>query len=751
MNPRSIAALARRTALGYLYSPSAAIALGAFYALLGYLFAAPLFAAGQASLKPLLDTGPLLLVFLAPALTMSLLAEELRLGTFETLASFPLEDWDIVLGKFLGYAAFWTAAAAALVVLAVGLKLAAAETGLDWGETLGVLSALWLAGLSLGALGVLASSLGDSQAGAFVTAFALGFALLVAGKLAPLLPGWLSGTAAYAGLDQHVGSLGRGVWDTRDLFYFATLAFGALYLAAGRLEARRSRRRPVFSRAGAALVLGMLAAANVVSLELWAKADLSSGRAYSLSEGSKAVLARLDDQLLVRVYFTPRLPPPYGLTERYLADLLSEYRSAARGRVTVDWLDPQASETARAQAREAGVVPVQINVVARDQLQVKEALMGAVLLYKGRSETIPMIGPSSELEYELTRRIKRLVSPAQKAVGFVSGHEERDPGDPAMADFYRVLAEEMKLSAASLQKPFPAGLDALWVVAPKTPFSKADLQRLRDWLSTGKSLGLLVNRRDVDLQRFLARPRELGLEPLLAEWGLSLSDGFVVDAQCDRIQMQTQVGPLLAARVQDYPYIPIVTRFAQSHPAARGLDAVPFPFAHAVELASPPPPGIALTPLAFSSPESWLQSSAAVSPNQTLDQLREGKPGPYALAAVAEGGKRGRLILIGTGFQADPRFLNRAASMSFLLNLIEWSFQDEDLLRVRARGLTFRPLRPLDPTGRLALKLYLALALPLLTAAVWLEARRRRARRRRRRAALAATLAERAKLEAARA
>lgn len=237
--PAAVAALARRTLRAALDTPAAPAALGAFYLLVGGLFSLPLFLNGQAEVRGLLDTAPLLLTLLAPALTMGLIAEELRAGTFETLATSPLEDWDLVLGKYLGFAALHGLLIAGLLFFPLAVSLLAAPPGLDWAAALGALVALLLLGLLFGAIGLFASSLTRSQAAAFLIGFSLCFALFACGKLSPVLPGRLGAFAQWAGIDSHLNELSKGVLDTRDLCYFFTGTAAFLFLAVQRLEARR--------------------------------------------------------------------------------------------------------------------------------------------------------------------------------------------------------------------------------------------------------------------------------------------------------------------------------------------------------------------------------------------------------------------------------------------------------------------------------------------------------------------------------
>jgi len=235
----AVKALAARTLRSYFESPAAYVTLFVFYLLTGYLFAAPLFLVKAASLRGLIDFVPLLLAFLVPAMTMGLLAEELRSGTFETLATLPLEDWDIVLGKYLGFSALHLICVAGLLFYVLVLRLCASNAGLDWGEMFGTLLGLALTGLTFGAIGLFASSLGKNQVVSFVTAFLVCFVLFILGKMAGLLPGGLGAVAEYLGLDSHVENLAKGVLDSRDLVYFASLTFAFLYLTVQRLQTRR--------------------------------------------------------------------------------------------------------------------------------------------------------------------------------------------------------------------------------------------------------------------------------------------------------------------------------------------------------------------------------------------------------------------------------------------------------------------------------------------------------------------------------
>jgi cytochrome c biogenesis protein CcdA len=99
--------LARKEWKESFNSPTPYIALGLFFILIGWFWTSALFLTGQATMEEFFGPLPLLLGIFLPAFTMRLFAEEYKTGTIENLATLPLEDIDIVLGKFAAALAVW--------------------------------------------------------------------------------------------------------------------------------------------------------------------------------------------------------------------------------------------------------------------------------------------------------------------------------------------------------------------------------------------------------------------------------------------------------------------------------------------------------------------------------------------------------------------------------------------------------------------------------------------------------------------
>jgi ABC-2 type transport system permease protein len=228
--------ISRREIRTYFNSPVAYIVVTVFTGITGYLFFTQLFLEKQAELRQLFSFMPFLFMFMVPAITMRLLADERSSGTLELLSTMPVRDWEVVLGKFL--------AALALVCTAVGLTLVFAITvktlgPLDRGPAIGGYIGLVLMSGAYVAIGVMCSAFTRNSIIAFIASFGISFALYLFGRLTQFMPTSLQPLVAFLSIDGHFDNIGRGVIDTRDVLYYLSVIATCLLLATTSLESRR--------------------------------------------------------------------------------------------------------------------------------------------------------------------------------------------------------------------------------------------------------------------------------------------------------------------------------------------------------------------------------------------------------------------------------------------------------------------------------------------------------------------------------
>lgn len=189
---------------------------------------------GFSSLDQLFFYAPMIFLLLIPAITMRSFSEEKQTGTIELLATKPVSDWAIILGK---YAASMTLVALALAPTLVYFfsiwRLGSPVGNLDTGGIAGSYIGLFFLAGVFAAVGILASSLTSNPIVSFVLAVLfclfLHWGFDVVSSL-PIFYGKTDDVVQMLGIANHYNSVSRGVLDTRDLIYFLS-AIG-LFLAA---------------------------------------------------------------------------------------------------------------------------------------------------------------------------------------------------------------------------------------------------------------------------------------------------------------------------------------------------------------------------------------------------------------------------------------------------------------------------------------------------------------------------------------
>lgn len=232
----SVLAIFRRELRSYFNSPVAYVVIVVFLAIIGWFFSSNLFVMNMASLRVVFELVPLVFLFFVPAITMRLLAEEKKSGTLELLATKPVRDVEIVLGKFFAALALL---AAALLPTALYLIAVMSLGSIDLGPVVTGYAGLLLMGSVYIGIGLFASGLTENQIVAFILGFLMMFVLFMLNRILLYVPEGLATTVEFLGIDYHFSNIARGVIDSRDIIYFFSLIGFSLYLATVTLERRK--------------------------------------------------------------------------------------------------------------------------------------------------------------------------------------------------------------------------------------------------------------------------------------------------------------------------------------------------------------------------------------------------------------------------------------------------------------------------------------------------------------------------------
>ena len=419
---KNIKAVFKREFKSYFDSPVAYVFLTAFLVLIGFLSfgVAMLYERRQADLTPFFFWHPWVYLLLVPAATMGLWADERRNGTAELLLTLPMTVWEALIGKFL---AAWSFLGIALsltfpVALTVGYLGSP-----DWGAVFcGYLGSFLMAGAAA-AVGVCASTLSRSSVVGFVISLAMLFVLMIVG-FDPVVgavagwgvPTWITDAVAGCSLLKHFESMRRAVVDFADIGYYAGVIVFFLAAAKTITDGRRGASRGVV---GLGLLAAIVVAADLVLAALPLRFDFTAERLYTLSDGSKAVLAKLEEDVTLKLYVSSssaEMPIALKTYAQRVGNLLREYERASGGHLALETYDPKPDSDAEEWAQRYGIEPQTVNPFG------SPVYFGLVAVCGDHEETLGVVSPKTEstLEYDVTRLVTRVAWPERPVVGVMT-------------------------------------------------------------------------------------------------------------------------------------------------------------------------------------------------------------------------------------------------------------------------------------------------------------------------------------------
>lgn len=196
---------------------------------------------GYATLDRFFEIAPWLLLLLIPSVTMRSFADEFRAGTIEWLATKPLRDTDVIIGKYLASLTLVVFALLPTLIYVYTIhNLSLAEFSIDTGGIIGSYVGLFFLAASFTAVGIFCSSLTTNQVVGFLIALFACYILYSGFESLSSLPPFAEGIDYYLsmiGMQFHYDSISRGLIDTRDIVYFLSVI--VLFIALTRLSLNR--------------------------------------------------------------------------------------------------------------------------------------------------------------------------------------------------------------------------------------------------------------------------------------------------------------------------------------------------------------------------------------------------------------------------------------------------------------------------------------------------------------------------------
>ena len=174
----------------------------------------------------------------------------------------------------------------------------------------------------------------------------------------------------------------------------------------------------LYSVIGVIAVLIIIIGINLLGGIFKVRSDLTENRLYTLSNGTKKILNKLDTDVVIRFYFSKdnaSVPVPLRTYAQEVQDLLEEYQQFSHGRIKVVKLDPKPDSDAEDSANLDGIEGQEVNLTDKVYLGIAVSCLDA-------KATIPYLSPDRQtlLEYDLSRAISSVANPKKVAIGVIS-------------------------------------------------------------------------------------------------------------------------------------------------------------------------------------------------------------------------------------------------------------------------------------------------------------------------------------------
>lgn len=587
---------------------------------------------GFAGMDGLFIIGPFLYLFLIPAITMRMFAEEKKNGTMELLLTKPLSEMTLIWAKLLaGVVLVLISLLPTLVcyfsVVALGDPVGNVDTGSVVGSYIGLL----MLGAAFVAIGIFASSITNNQIVAFILA-ALMSAFMHLGFDAIYHMGFLGKADLLVrslGMSYHYESISRGVVDTRDVIYFASVI--AIFMMATRIvlqsrkwhgwRNKKDLRRNHWIELGAGVLIVVFT--NVIGYYVFGRIDLTSEKRYTLSQSTKNMLKKIDEPILYRVYLEGEFPADFKRLQNETKEMLNQFRAYNKN-VQYEFVNPNNFDSQEEQTvfyqklAQKGIQPTQIQVSTGNGVTTQVLIPAADVIYKGQETSIQLLQSQKyvdqdqllnnsiqSLEYVLSSPIRALARGQKPMVAFMRGHGELDL--PNMSDIITTLYEYYNLDTARMdgninsltirtQDPkdssyhFHNKFDLIIVAKPTKAFSDQDLYILDQYVMYGGKVLWLVDALDADMDSLQYASQAVStrfptnLDEMLFTYGVRLNPDLVLDVRCRPTPMTVgMVGDKPQIQFQPWMYFPEIVPLSE-HPVVRNLDLIKTDFCGSIDL-----------------------------------------------------------------------------------------------------------------------------------------------------------------------
>lgn len=448
------------------------------------------------------------------------------------------------------------------------------------------------------------------------------------------------------------------------------------------------------------LVIGLILL-NLISRDKFHRFDLTDNEMYSLSASSKIIISGVDDLLTMKVYFSENLPNELGNTRRFLQDILEEFDAYSNDKIRFYFHNPESDKDMEEQAQKDGIQPVQMQVIENDKVEIKKVYLGLVMLYEDKKEIIPVIQTTAGLEYLISTKIKSLIDIDKKTIGLVHLNSENEMETENLST---QLSQHYNFRNVDLSTSDAGDVDVLLVSGATDTLDSIVRNNLDLFLSSGKSVFISQSGVDADIQTQQVDVIQSDIFDFLGGYNLNLQKNLVLDKKCGSVSVRERRGIFMMNRAMEYPFFPIVDSFNKEEVVVSEIEQAMLFFPSEIIIDTSANELLVGTVELFTTSENSgiMEGNWSLSPDPTQNPFIRmlGQKGKI-LAATSKLVNGGELMVV-----SDSKFLSDQSGMTvpdnlvFIMNAVDYLAGDEELISLRSREITSRPLQEIEDSTK---------------------------------------------------
>ena len=575
-----------------------------------------IFGNGYATLDGLFALAPWLYLFLVPAITMRMFAEEKKQGTLETLLTRPISDLKLVITKYFSgvILVIFSLLPTLLYFLSVyklGNPVGNIDTGATWGAFIGLffLAAIYVA------IGLFASSISDNQVVSFILGMALSFVFYLGFEFigSSGVPYLLQNIFSWLSINEHYQSISRGVIDLRDIAYFVGMA--ALFLIFTKSVIRQKPKVTFKSFLKNSRLPALIIILMVASLNFLVRIDLTADKRYSLSGVSKQILKEMDHNINIEIFLAGKLEPGLKRLQQAVIEKVVDMNTWSPKHFLMRITDPNAitdaakRDTLIEQLVDKGIRPINFRENTREGEVTKLIFPGAVIRYNGKEVAVNFLQNNSgangeddlnhaveNVEYELVNAFRKLMVTKKPVLAFLTGQDELNRYD--VGDISNSLSNEYEVTRITTKDLLqnPGSFRIVIIAGPIRPFSESDKFAIDQYVMQGGRVMWLIDPVQVSLDSLqngymtIAFPLDLNLNDQLFRYGVRINYDLLQDVSCSKLRVNIALkGNAPRFTVQPWYFSPLLTP-NDGNEISRNLNRVMSEFVSSIDTL--PSPGI---------------------------------------------------------------------------------------------------------------------------------------------------------------